>query len=280
MIRVLFRLQEGYGFGDMVQMGVVLRHLARHRPNWLVDYQCRRGGHSVAVGVCHTVFTDDAPATGPCDQVIDVHPHDALYNFDDRPNTKVTSTLHDYFGLPWDEELGRYTINVSAEALVKAKRMAPDKPFVLLHYMGASSSYKKDLDDWQAKEICEAILAAERVPIIIDRDRRSPLPETYIHDPAVGKDYFHKRILRASPEGAEALAAVISLAEGFIGVDSGPGHAAAATETPTLICWTKNHPVHFFDPAPNVAHLVPENHRCIPPADDSGVFAWFDAHYD
>jgi SAM-dependent methyltransferase len=36
---------------------------------------------------------------------------------------------------------------------------------------------------------------------------------------------------------------------------------AGATETPTIGVWTQHHPVHFFDLADNVLHLVPGDHE-------------------
>jgi 2-polyprenyl-3-methyl-5-hydroxy-6-metoxy-1,4-benzoquinol methylase len=44
-------------------------------------------------------------------------------------------------------------------------------------------------------------------------------------------------------------------------VDSGPLHVAGATDTPAVAVWTRHHPVHFFDLAANVLHLVPGDHE-------------------
>lgn len=59
---------------------------------------------------------------------------------------------------------------------------------------------------------------------------------------------------------AESLAALIDASRLLIGVDSGPLHVAGATTTPTIGVWTQHHPVHFFDLADNVLHLVPGDH--------------------
>lgn len=75
--------------------------------------------------------------------------------------------------------------------------------------------------------------------------------------------------------------AVISQCEAFIGIDSGPGKCASATNTPSLIIWTGHHPSPFHDPAPNTTHLVPQGfHGMHPVYNDPGVVSWFDSHYN
>ncbi len=63
------------------------------------------------------------------------------------------------------------------------------------------------------------------------------------------------------------LTATISLADAFVGIDSGPGKIASATDTPSLICWTGHHPLRYHDPAPNTTHLIPEDWNKLPPLD-------------
>src|SRR6266849_6473300 len=55
----------------------------------------------------------------------------------------------------------------------------------------------------------------------------------------------------------------------MIGVDSGPLHVAGATTTPTIGVWTRHHPIHFFDLANNVLHLVPGDHEKYAPGPDA-----------
>ena len=47
----------------------------------------------------------------------------------------------------------------------------------------------------------------------------------------------------------------------FIGIDSGPLHIAGCTNTPTIGVWTHHHPIHFFDFADNVFHMLPRDAR-------------------
>jgi hypothetical protein len=273
MKRILLRLTEGYGLGDGIQFTVVLKHVRKYRPDWIVDYQCAPDCARAAIGLCNAVFTDAEPATGKYDHVLAIQPLDNYSNFPDRPNTKVTAALHENFGIPYDHELGRYECFVSDTARHKVERAVrnvdipryADGRFkaVLLHYQGMSSPHRKNLQDWQADAILKAIAAAGRTPILVDRDGKSPL----------------KALRIKGIDDCEAMAALIWACEAFVGIDSGPGHIASTTDTPTLICWTKNHPVQFHDPAPNTTHMIPVDHRDISPADDDAVAAYFERAY-
>src|SRR5436305_1747188 len=79
------------------------------------------------------------------------------------------------------------------------------------------------------------------------------------------------------PGDAEVLAALIEAATLMIGVDSGPLHLAGATTTPTIGVWTRHHPVHFFDLAGNVTHLVPGDHAQLAAGGDA--LRYFAEHY-
>jgi ubiquinone/menaquinone biosynthesis C-methylase UbiE len=76
---------------------------------------------------------------------------------------------------------------------------------------------------------------------------------------------------------AGPLAALSEAATLLIGVDSGPLHVAAATTTPTLAVWTQHHPIHFFDLADNVTHLVPGDHTRF--AAGAAALRYFHANY-
>ena len=79
---------------------------------------------------------------------------------------------------------------------------------------------------------------------------------------------------------AEHVAALVSQCEAFVGIDSGPAHAACSTNTPALVVWTGHHPLQYMDPAPNVLHLVPENHREMEPVrGHPGCADWFEGNY-
>ena len=122
------------------------------------------------------------------------------------------------------------------------------------------------------------IVRAGRVPVLLDWDGRSPLPDQRrIFCPRVGDNDIWGGF---GSGDAETIAALVQASEVFVGIDSGPGKAASATTTPTLIIWVGHHPIQFHDPAANTVHLIPETHRDMPPCrDDRRIADWFEKNY-
>ena len=115
------------------------------------------------------------------------------------------------------------------------------------------------------------------VPMILDWDRRSPLPNNRtIFCPGV-----HPRDIwnNTGTGDGEVLAALISQCSLLIGIDSGPLHVAGATDTPTIGVWTAHHPIQFYDLCPNVLHLIPNNWRQSRPCCSSESAEYFLAKY-
>ena len=50
-LNVLISLHRGYGLGDAVQMSAVLRHVAKYRPHWRVDFQAESGRYCIGGGI-------------------------------------------------------------------------------------------------------------------------------------------------------------------------------------------------------------------------------------
>jgi hypothetical protein len=254
-------------------MTSVLRHLAKHRPHWINDYQADAGRHSAAIGLVRNAFTYADPL--PCsnyDREIDIVLYDRFCGWPDRPNSRVTSCLHERFGIEWDRECSSYQVNITPDAKLAAleffgrldinilldERTRPQGkvPVVGIHYQGDSAKDRKDLTHDQAAEICRHVLALGRIPLLLDWRNTSPLPDQQtIHTTG--------RLATSSVWGGDAQmnCAIISQCEAFIGIDSGPGKCASATSTPSLICWTKQHPALYHDPCPHTTHLVPHDHR-------------------
>jgi ADP-heptose:LPS heptosyltransferase len=133
-------------------------------------------------------------------------------------------------------------------------------PVVLIHYQGNTSAEYKNLRHELVREVCSGLLDSGAVPVILDWDRRSPLPdEKRIFNPRAGMGLWHGY----GTGDAEVLAALIEMSRLMIGVDSGPLHVAAATSTPSIGVWTRHHPLHYIAPADNVTHLVPRNHPSL-----------------
>ncbi len=129
---------------------------------------------------------------------------------------------------------------------------------MLIHYQGNTSGDRKDLPHDMIKEVCHVVTRAGFVPVILDWDRRSPLIDNVrVFNPGADHELWGGH----GTGDAETLTALIEASSLMIGVDSGPLHAAGATTTPTIGVWTHHHPVHFFDLADNVLHLVPGDHQ-------------------
>lgn len=266
MINVLISLYKGYGLGDAVQMSAVLRHLRHYRPDWHIDFQAEAGRESVGRGIVHNIFKyGQQYPTDHYDLEVQIVLYDTITNWSDRPNTRVTSCLHERFGIEWDARFARYQILVRPETreLVASKFT---KKYVAIHYKGDSAKDKKDLKFEQIQEICTHIEKLGYFPLILD------WRPDYNHI----KDGIRSLGLEGGHD-AEMNCAVISQCVAFIGIDSGPGKCASATNTPALIIWTGHHPIPFHDPAPNTTHLVPVGYARLEPIYKECSF--FEANY-
>lgn len=282
MINVLISLYKGYGLGDAVQMSSVLRHVAKNRPEWKIDYQAEEGRHQVGRGIVSTHFAYGQPYPSPhYDAEVQICLYDTWANWGDRPNTRVSSCLHERFGLGWELELSRYQVNVREDSLAAANalirgvtqtghsRSMYDRKYVAIHYQGDSSQDRKNLLHSQANDICKAIEDLDYVPIILDWRARCPLEYRLIRD------------LKEWGNNAEMVCAIIRQCCAFIGIDSGPSKCASSTDIPSLVIWTGHHPAPFHDPAPNTTHLVPTGyHGLHPVCYDKGVIKWFEKNYN
>jgi len=252
MMNALINLHRGYGLGDSVQMSAVLRHLAKYRLDWHIDY---RNEHNVGRGLIANVLNYNEPIPDKhYDIEITIRLYDTWMNWSDRPNTRVSSCLREQFGLDWDHDCGRYVVNVSDSIGKWASDTIPDRS-VAVHYQGDSSQAKKNLHQSQAEEILDYIERLGYTPYLLGRH----IPKGY---------------------DAEVNCAMISKCVAFVGIDSGPAKCASATDTPALVVWTGHHPAPFHDPSPNMTHLVPEGYHGLEPVcSDPGVIAWFEEHY-
>ena len=260
-----------HGLGDAVQLTVVLKHLRQHRPDWDVDVAALVGKHSAYHGLCRQPLILDhqnGPPPG-YDEVFSLDWHECRTAFADCPSTKPARCLSEVFGIPPSQNLFRYEIRYGERAKSLSQKylggICPSGPAadgrfpaVLIHYQGNTSGDRKDLPHDLVRDVCEVVLNCGAVPVILDWDRRSPLVDgKTIHNPGAEHELWHGQ----GTGDAESLAALIDASRLLIGVDSGPLHVAGATSTPTIGVWTQHHPVHFFDLADNVLHLLPGDHE-------------------
>jgi FkbM family methyltransferase len=280
-------LTFNHGLGDACQFTVILRHLRKYRPDWTVDVWSLRGKHSAFHGLCRKSYHDQEEfPQEKYDRRFDIFWYENYYGYTDRPNSKITNCLAEVFGIPYDPALGRYQVQISSEAReiarnylqsIGCQEIGQRFNAVLFHYEGNTSADKKNLSHEQITPMLATVLTAGYVPVILDWDCRSPLPD--------GVRIFKPEVRIGDIWGsfgtgdAERIAALIDASTAFVGIDSGPGKIASSTETPTLICWTRMHPIQFHDPAPNTLHLVPKTHENISPANKKGVADYFRQNY-
>src|SRR5262249_29902419 len=121
------------------------------------------------------------------DQVFKLGWYENYNRYADCPNTKVTICLREVFGIQPDPQLLKYHLHISQGARdVTARylehigcRRLPTGRYnaVVLHYQGNTSTDKKTLPHEYGVAACEATIAAGFVPVVLDWDRRSPLPD-------------------------------------------------------------------------------------------------------
>lgn len=273
-INVLISLYRGYGLGDAVQMSAVLRHVAKYRPRWRADLRAEAGRYCIGRGILNGNCFEYGHNPEP-DKVYDAEVQICLYdtwaNWGYKPNTRVSSCLHERFGLEWDAECGRYQVQVRKRSVGAAREVLHygRNRLVAIHYDGDSSPDRKNLSHSQADEICMAVSGLGCEPLVLDWRMRSPVPRRKVREPVEwGGD-------------AEMVCAVISQCAAFVGIDSGPSKCASATDTPSLVVWTGHHPAPFHDPAPNTTHLVPRGYHGLEPVcNDPGVIRFFEENYN
>lgn len=270
-MNVLISLYPGYGLGDAVQMSTVLRHVRKYRPDWRIYFQAESGRESVGRGTAHECFTYGRAPDVHYDAEVQIVLYDTFANWHDRPNTRVTSCLHEKFNIPWDRELAQYRIEVPRVLMDRAQTalLFVRRP-VAIHYRGDSAAGKKNLSEAQARRVCEHVKKLGCTPLILDW-RLDPLSITYGGVTALDLKGGHCAAVNC---------AVIAECEAFVGIDSGPSKCASATGTPSLVVWTGHHPAQFHDPAPNTTHLVPRGYHGLEPVlNDPGVIKFFEENY-
>lgn len=267
-MRVLLRFT--HGLGDAVQLTVVLRHLKKYAPNWLVDVWALHGKHSALRGLASHVFSDvgEQPRDSEYDQILNLSWFECHRAFDRVPSTKPALCLSEIFRIEPDPELFGYEIRTTPDAdkaaedyLRSITGVEPDNgrwPAAVLHYQGNTSAERKNLTHDVALELCRSLRSGGLTPVILDWDRRSPLPDgNEIFCP----DSAHPIWGGFGSGDAGIIAALVQRSQLMIGVDSGPLHCAGATTTPTIGVWTGHLPIRYFDFAANVTHLVPHDWR-------------------
>lgn len=292
-------LRMPHGLGDAVQMTVVLRHLRHYFPEWSIDVAAKLGAHSLFTGLCRQAYVlGTEPSEGEYAAVRTLAWDEPEGCFGDSPATKAERSLREVFHLQPIDELCSYQVAVGDDARRRAREYlvqitaempgaSPTSPgtterqrrfpVVLFHYQGNSAIQQKTLDEALVAQLVRRTIDRGLTPVILDWDRRHGLGDIAgVQSP--GAD--HPLWQGTGTGDGETLAALIEQATAMLAIDSGPGHVAAATSTPTLIVWSGHHPLQFFAPADNVRHAVPVDHAERLRGGHSDCLEYFARRYD
>ena len=276
MKKVLIKFR--HGLGDCVQLQVVLRHIQVNRPNWKVDVASGKGKHTCFHGLCENSYIlGQQPPDSNYNQVFDPGWYENYNKYKDRPNTKVTNSLAEEFHIDYDAALGSYKFGLETTdkehqevydyyKSIGAQPVDPtigDDPkqkmkVVVIHYQGNTSPDKKNLHHHHVKALIHTMGPLGYKFVILDWDGRSNLANHYdgVYIPHADHPYWGS----TGTGDARKIKLLIDQASLFLGIDSGPGHVAGASETPAIIVWLRHHPFQFYDLCSNVTHLIPDTY--------------------
>lgn len=282
-------LRFPHGFGDAVQLTTVLLHLRELRPNWTIDVACKLGADSLFAGLCrHTLLLNHASSLGSTYDVDRTlpwgEPHET---YADSPSTKAEKCLREVFQLPPVERLCRYEILPSEAAQARAEEYlrslcsaaSGQYPIVLLHYQGNSARSAKNLDEQTVSTLVAVVKQRGLLPVVLDWEtppRSSLVRQQMVACPGADSALWNGL---GTGDGA-TLAALIARATAIVAIDSGPGHVAGATDTPTFIVWRRHHPLNYYGlDAGNVTHVVRRDHARYLRGDRRTGEAYFQRKY-
>jgi SAM-dependent methyltransferase len=264
-------LEFRHGLGDLVQLSIVLKHLRQQNPVAPIDVVCADEKAMSHSGIERLRFGFHSPRylQGGWDQVIHLDFCEFGGEVEGFPHTKPLRCLMEELHIQPRIELFSYSLVVGDDAKKRARAWLEKItgatalegerfPVVMVHYQGCSSRMHKDLPHEAIAPLCSAARLRGRTVAVLDLERNSPIvDQATVFSPLNGNPVWQRPGI-ADPE---TMAAMISMVELFVGIDSGPLHIAGAVDTPAIGVWTHHHPVRYFDLASNVLHLVPTGHR-------------------
>ena len=284
-----------HGFGDAVQFTAVLRHLAKHRPNWRPSLYCKAGAHSLFTGKIDRVGIMDRDNMGKVYREDYALVHHVRWTepestYDDSPATKVERCLREEFGIEPEPELWGYHVNEQRDDELRALSALREiaEPMgngrfnvVAIHYQGNSYRSSKNLDENIIRELVPVIRRAGFVPLILDFE---PEPRSsLLREKVRGVRHFpitHPLWKGLGVGDGSAMYSLLRRVSLVFGIDSGPEHLAAATDTPTIVTWGRlTHPVNYFSPASNLLHVVRKDQAKYILGDWKRGQDFFERHY-
>jgi len=258
--KVLHRFK--HGMGDSVQFTAVIKHLKGYMHDQEQHVAALRGKHTAFKGLADAVYDLDSgkPPTG--DGLVLDHPWDECWgSYDNLPGTKTVQCIRNVFHLEPRWDWLSYQVNVGPEAEERVRVYLATLPkkrgFVLIHYEGNTSTANKNLSHEAIDGVCKWLLSEDFNPVVLDWDRRSPLPDNKsVFCPGADNPLW----MNFGTGDAETIAALMHKASAIVAIDSGPQKIAFSTNTPTVAVWTGHHPYHYCDRADHAIHLVPHKH--------------------
>jgi hypothetical protein len=261
-----------HGLGDNVQLTSLINHLKYYWRDTLISVEARTGSHSCFYGVADAVHEYGTHPETNYEKTVELLwtcPEPNKYWLH-TPSTKVTRCLREVFGYDAIESLCCYTIHPNDDARERVAKYIhddlADHPFAVIHTEGDSSREKKDLNNIQTRNLIDFLQSHGLEVVILDWHYRTPFAYhdrggkcvygpygTRTHNPS--KQHWLWDGCRNGDGGI--ITELTKHAVICFGIDSGPGHCAAATSTPTVIYWKDFHPIHNFDLSHNCLHLVP-----------------------
>jgi len=248
-------LNFSHGLGDAVQFGVVLRHIRALHPEWKIDVGADAGRWGTFRGCGARYCFPYGQPRGEHVYTLTVPFYEPEVCHLGAPSTKAERCLRQTFGIEPRVDLCKYHVVHNKAHNAAARRflatLPPSRGVVLIHYQGNSARRAKNLNEQIIRRVCNVIRAADYIPVILDWDHRSGLVDG-------------ETVYRADIPGEPChIAALVAQSKLCIGIDSGPGHVFGSDtlSTPTLIVWQKHHPVHYYELADHVTHVVPSKHE-------------------
>lgn len=298
MEKVLFTFK--HGLGDACQFTIVLKHLKFYHPELFIGVESRVGVHSIFEGLADEslIFRKPLLHRDNYPEPFNIEFKMPLCEYGDLPSTKTTECLiEEFVDVEYQDgnqeliypklELYRYQITPSQEVKDKVSRFIDEEvkePFAVLHYLGNARKVDKDLTDFQAALLIDVLESEGYRVVLLDWESKFniadyPTPNNGIVRP----DKLHPYLWNKERVGDGAtIAALIDRAEVFFGIDSGPGHIAAATKTPSIIFWVNHQPAFCYDYHPNVIHYASNELRTasFDEMEHPEAFRWYDGDID
>lgn len=251
--RILVRAVHGFGLGDSVMFTSTLKHVARSYPKLRIVLECLPERFGLYRGLVDELR---APTEGDTEDEFDERITMPWRNqwtcLPGTPSTPAEQSLLETWGLSPSEPLCRYApLTVTCDDLAWADEFlatcAPG-PVCVIHPSGVSFGPWKNLQAERVGEFCEWLYDLGIQPLVMGGE------------PPGWLDLLDHVTV-------ERLSALMRRAALYVGCPSGPAFIAAQTATPALVVWREpsggkieRHPIHYFHPAANVTHLVPDNH--------------------